>query len=297
MEAKDHGPKGFRLIDDPPLSNPVCLIAFDGWGDALNVSTALVHYLMRVTSAAPLAEIDPDPFFSYDQQRPTVRISQGRLADFSPPEAKFFYAKAPIVSPEDDRPDLIFFRGEEPTLCWRQFVDLFLAVCARFGEVTLFSVGGLYDRVLHSEALFSAIYTSGALTARLPGRVQPATYSGPGSIHTLLHAEAKRRNLPALSLWAHCPHYIQNTTHYGLVAELVQMVCAFTGYELDHRPLLTRWEKVERQIDALADENDEVREVIEGLRRQRRQGRAADKSVEKTETKIVRLEDFRDDKA
>jgi hypothetical protein len=296
MKAEDYDLEGFRLIDEPPLSNPVCIVAFDGWGDALNVSTALVHYLMRVTSAAPLAEIDPDPFFTYDQQRPTVRIGQGRLEEISPPEAKFYYAKAPSASPKDKRPDLIFFRGEEPTLRWRQFVNLFLAVCARFGEVTIFSVGGLYDRVLHDETLFSAIYTSGALTARLPGRVRAANYNGPGAIHTMLHAEAKRRNLPALSLWAHCPHYLQNTTHFGLVAELVQMVSAFTGYELENDPLLTRWEKIERQIEALADENDEVREVIEGLRQERSQGAEAGISSEKIETKIVRLDDFRDDK-
>ena len=141
MKAKDHEPDGYRLIDDPPLSNPVCIVAFDGWGDALNVSSALVHYLMRVTSAAPLAEIDPDPFFSYDQERPTVRISQGRLVEISPPEAKFFYAKAPSASPGDDRPDLIFFHGEEPMLRWQQFVGLFLAICTRYGEATLFSVG------------------------------------------------------------------------------------------------------------------------------------------------------------
>jgi proteasome assembly chaperone (PAC2) family protein len=298
MEAKGDRQKGFRLLNRPPLKQPLCIVAFDGWGDALNVSTALVNYLMRVTSAAPLAEIDPDPFYHYDQQRPTVRISQGRLEAFIPPEAKFFYSKAATATPSDDKPDLIFFRGEEPTQRWQQFVDLFLEVCARFGEVTILSVGGLYDRVLHTEALFSAIYTSGALIAKLPGRVQPATYNGPGSIHTLLHAEAKRRGLPALSLWAHCPHYIQNTTHFGLVAELVEMVAAYTGFDLDNKPLLARWDKIERQIEALAEENEEVREVIEGLRQERHLGALpeAGAPASETETKIVRLEDFRGDK-
>lgn len=287
--------KGYHFLNNPPLEGPLCIVAFDGWGDALNVSTALVHYLMRVTSAAPLAEIDPDPFYRYDQQRPTVRINKGRLEAFTPPEAKFFYAKSPTAG----KPDLIFFRGEEPTLRWQQFADLFLEVCARFGEMTLFSVGGLYDQVLHTEALFSAFYTSGALTAKLPGRVQPATYSGPGSIHTMLHAEAKRRSLPALSLWAHCPHYIQNTTHFGLVAELVEMVAAFTGFDLDNKPLLVRWEKILRQIEALAEENDEVRDVIDGLRQDRHQGILPEGGTPafESETKIVRLEDFRGDKS
>jgi proteasome assembly chaperone (PAC2) family protein len=295
MEAKGDHQKGFRLLNLPPLKHPLCIAAFDGWGDALNVSTALVHYLMRVTSAAPLAEIDPDPFYRYDQQRPTVRISQGRLEAFTPPEAKFFYAK----TASNEKPDLIFFRGEEPTLCWQQFVARFFEVCGRFGEVTLLSVGGLYDRVLHTEALFSAFYTSGALLTKLPGRVQPATYSGPGSIHALLHAEAKRRGLPALSLWAHCPHYIQNTTHFGLVAELVAMVAAFTGFDLDNKPLMARWEKVERQIEALADENEEVREVIEGLRQEHHLGTLPEGGhpAYETETKIFRLEDFRGDKS
>lgn len=295
MEAKGDRPNGFRFLNRPLLKQPLCIVAFDGWGDALNVSTALVHYLMRLTSAAPLAEIDADPFYRYDEQRPAVRISQGRLAAFTPPEAKFYYAKSPI----EGKPDLIFFRGEEPSLQWRQFVDLFLEVCTPFDEVTLFSVGGLYDRVLHTEALFSAFYTSGALTAKLPGRVQPANYNGPGTIHTLLHAEAKRRGLSALSLWAHCPHYIQNTTHFGLVAQLVEMVAAFSGFELDNDPLLVRWEKIESQIEALAEENEEVRDVIDGLRQERHQGAPPEDGgpADESETKIVRLEDFRGDKA
>lgn len=294
MEAKGSNSSGFRLLSDPPLKAPLCLVAFDGWGDALNVATTLVDYLIRVTSAAPLAELDPDPFYNYEQLRPTVRIRRGRLEAFSPPEAKFSYA----ASPADGKPDLIFFRGEEPTQNWRRFVDLFLDVSSRFGDVTLFSVGGLYDRVLHTEALFSAIYSSGALLAKLPGRVQPASYSGPGAIHTLLHAEALRRGLPALSLWAHCPHYIQNTTHYGLVAELVKMVAAFTGFDLDPNPLSTRWEKIEQQIDALADESEEIRDVIDGLRQERLQGAppSVDTPPGPSDTKIIRLEDFRSEK-
>lgn len=295
MEAKGSNPSGYRLLDEPPLKAPLCLVAFDGWGDALNVATALVDYLMRVTSAAPLAELDPDPFYNFEQLRPSVRIRQGRLEAYVPPEAKFYYA----ASPTTGKPDLIFFRGEEPSQHWRKFVGLFLDVCSRFGEVTLFSVGGLYDRVLHTEALFSAIYSTGALMAKLPGRVQPASYSGPGAIHTLLHAEALRRGLPALSLWAHCPQYIQNTTHFGLVAELVKMVAAFTGFNLDPNPLVTRWEKIEQQIDALANESEEVRDVIDGLRQERLQGApsADEASAASTDTKIIRLEDFRGEKA
>lgn len=293
MNETDLNSTGFRLLSEPSLREPLCLVVFDGWGDALNVSTALVDYLMRATSAVPLAELDPDPFYNYGELRPTVRIRQGSLEAITSPEAKFYYAASPLAG----KPDLIFFRGEEPTQHWRQFVDLFLDVLSQFGDITLFSVGGLYDRVLHSEALFSAIYSSGALLAKLPGRVQPANYVGPGAVHTLLHAEALRRGYPSLSLWAHCPHYIQNTTHYGLVAELVKMVAAFTGFNLDPKPLLTRWEKIEHQIDALAEESEEVRDVIDALRQERLQGGpSADAAPASSDTKIVRLEDFRGEK-
>jgi proteasome assembly chaperone (PAC2) family protein len=293
MEVKGKYANGFQLLSEPPLKAPLCLVAFDGWGDALNVATALVDYLIRVTSAAPLAELDPDPFYNYEQLRPTVRIRQGRLETVSLPEARFHYSASTAAG----KPDLIFFRGEEPNHHWRRFVNLFLDVCCRFGHITLFSVGGLYDRVLHTEALFSAIYSTGALMAKLPGRVQPANYSGPSAIHTLLHAEALRRGLPALSLWAHCPHYIQNTTHYGLVAELVKMVAAFTGFKLDSNPMLARWEKIERQIDALAEESEEIRDVIDALRQERRLGApSAEAPSAHADTKILKLEDFRSEK-
>jgi hypothetical protein len=64
MEVKGKYDNGFQLLSEPPLKAPLCLVAFDGWGDALNVATALVDYLIRVTSAAPLAELDLGPFYN-----------------------------------------------------------------------------------------------------------------------------------------------------------------------------------------------------------------------------------------
>ena len=73
--------KGIQ-IDTMPFEKAHILIAgFDGWGNAMDVSKAMVSYLIRKLKAKPFATINSDLFYRYDENRPVVVIEGGVLND------------------------------------------------------------------------------------------------------------------------------------------------------------------------------------------------------------------------
>jgi hypothetical protein len=56
----------------PVLRSPVAVAAFEGWNDAADASTAVVEHLEQVWSAKTVAELDPEEFYDFQVNRPTV---------------------------------------------------------------------------------------------------------------------------------------------------------------------------------------------------------------------------------
>ena len=57
---------GIQIHELPDLKNPLLIAGFDGWGNALKISSGMAAYLIRTFKAQRFAELDPDVFFRYD---------------------------------------------------------------------------------------------------------------------------------------------------------------------------------------------------------------------------------------
>ena len=68
---------GIKIHELPDLKNPLLIAGFDGWGNALQISSGMAAYLIRTFKAQRFAELDPDVFFRYDEKRPVVHIEDG----------------------------------------------------------------------------------------------------------------------------------------------------------------------------------------------------------------------------
>src|SRR3712207_934971 len=65
---------GLRVHETPELRSPTLIAAFSGWNDAREVATQAVQFLVRSWSAVRCAELDPEEYFVFSEQRPTVHI-------------------------------------------------------------------------------------------------------------------------------------------------------------------------------------------------------------------------------
>lgn len=279
---------GIQIDQLPDLKNPLLIAGFDGWGNALKISSAMAAYLVRKFKAQRFAEMNPDLFFRYDEMRPVAHIEEGVLKSLTPPSGTFYAAQTASAGR-----DLVILKSDEPQLRWSGFVQELLDLCRRLNINSMITLGSMYDHVLHTDRFVSALASDAAVTSLLKQKgINLISYQGPGAIHSTIHAEALKRSCACISLWCHCPLYLQGTTHFGILAHLGKLLASLGGFELDTQDLEANWEKLSVQIENLIANNPELQEVIKELRKAKSRGsETAIKGAVKDE-KIINLQDF-----
>ena len=281
--------KGIQIHELPELKNPLLIAGFDGWGNALKISSGMAAYLIRTFQAQEFAELDPDVFFRYDEKRPVVLIEDGMFKTLSPPGGAFY---ATQTAP--DGRDLVILKADEPNLRWFGFVEELFNLCSRLHIGTIITLGSMYDHVLHTDRILSAVASDADLSSMLRKKgVNSISYQGPSAIHSSIHSEALKRNIACMSLWCHCPYYLQGTTHFGILAHLGKMLAAIGGFELNIEDLEASWQKLKVQIENLIENNAELQAMVNELRKAKVRGSAAEmKGALKSDEKIINIQDF-----
>jgi len=268
----------------PKLDNPLFIAGFEGWGNALDISSGMAEYLITKLEAQLFGRINPDRFYRFDESRPVVDIEDGLLRKVRPPGGDF-YATRPGFSERD----VIIFKAVEPSVRWYHFVEDVLSVCHRTGVNNIISLGSMYDNVLHTETVVSALASSEETLKRLKTRkVLAINYKGPSAIHTILQNEAQKRGFECISLWCHCPYYLQGTKHFGLLSHLASLLSFWGGFRLDTSELETTWRELSKQIKEIIDKNPEVQGMINDLRKAKL--KLSMDAVKKTD-KVIHLDD------
>jgi len=285
--------EGIHFKGLPQLKNPVLIAGFDGWGNALNISNGMAAYLIQRLKAKNFADLDPDTFYRYDEQRPVVDIADGKLNTLTPPSGSFY-----AVETEADQSDLIILKANEPNLQWFRFVDLLFSICQKLQVRTIITLGSMYDNVLHTDRIISGVASSQEMLSELKQkRINPITYQGPSAIHSIIQSEGAKKGFECISLWSHCPYYLQGTTHFGILSYLGELIAGMVNFQLDTLDLQANWKKLEKQINRLIDSNSELQSLISNLRKEKVKGAAGSlKGAANGDEKIINLQDFLDPK-
>ncbi|MFC1867945.1 PAC2 family protein [Thermodesulfobacteriota bacterium] len=269
----------------PELNDPLFIAGFDGWGNALDISRGMVDYLIRKLEAKPFGKIDPDRFYRFDENRPIVDIEGGLLKNLEPPGGLFYTANRNLAGR-----DIIILKASEPNLQWFHFIDSVLSLCQKSGVKTIISLGSMYDNVLHTDTIISALASSKEILAGLKEKnVIEVNYKGPSAIHSTIYFEAQKRGIECLSLWCHCPYYLQGTTHFGLLSHLGELLSEWGGFRLETEELSITWKELSKQIQEIIDKNPELQGMINDLRKAKLRGSW---DIANKQNKIIQLEDF-----
>ena len=286
----DHG---IHIKELPKLKNPLLIAGFDGWGNALNISKGMVNYLIRRMKAKHFADLDPDTFYRYDDQRPQVSIVGGILKSFRSPGGSFYAAQT-----DAGQSDLVILKADEPNLRWFQLADQLFLICQKLGIRTVITLGSMYDNVLHTDRIVSGVASTKDVVSRLmESNINPIDYQGPSAIHTIIHSEGSKRGFECISLWSHCPYYLQGTTHFGLLSHMGRLIAELANFQIDTPDLEAKWRKLKEQINRLIDGNSELQSLISSLRKEKLKGTTTSlKGTLSSDKKIINLKDFLDPK-
>jgi proteasome assembly chaperone (PAC2) family protein len=151
----------------------------------------------------------------------------------------------------------------------------------------------MYDNVLHSDRIISGIASHEDALFRLKQKgVIPVSYQGPGAVHSTLQLEGLKQGFQCISLWCHCPYYLQNTKHYGLLSHLAGVLSFLGEFELDTQDLETRWKTIESQIGEVIQNSSELQTMIDNIRKAKVRGTWQDLKKSTKGEKVIDLSDF-----
>jgi proteasome assembly chaperone (PAC2) family protein len=260
--------KTFQLERMPTLSAPVFIIGFRGWGNALEVSAGTAAYLVETLKGVSIGQIDPDRCYRYDETRPVVTIESGNMLAISPPGGSFF-----AIETNPDENDLIVLIADEPNLNWYRFSQELVDLAQHLNSPCVITLGSMFDNVLHTDRIISAVTTGSDFASVVSQhRVIPVNYHGPSAIHTIILDACRRRAVVGASLWCHCPAYLQGITHHGMMHQLTRLLSDMASVGLTTETLQARWEALDVQIRSLIAENPKLEEIMNQIRRKKREG-------------------------
>jgi len=244
-------------IDD--LVEPVVIAAFEGWNDAADAASAVIDHLIKVWDARIIGAIDPEEFYDFQVNRPTVGTDELGHRRITWPSTQIA-----VASPPDLDRDVILVRGIEPNMRWRQFCAEILAACDDLGGELVITLGALLADTPHTRPIpVSGTATEPDLVDRL--KLEQSTYEGPTGIVGVFQDACVRLDVPAVSYWAAVPHYVSQPpcpkatlALLGQIEDLLQVTIP-----LEELPELARaWE---RGVDELAEEDEDVRDYVRAL--------------------------------
>lgn len=196
-----------------PLRSPVMLIGLTGLFDIGGAATTAVDRFAPADTAITVAEIDPDPFYDFTQERPQVEFDEGEMRIIRWPENRF------DVVPGRGERDLVVLVGVEPHLGWRTYANCILLVAQTLGCEAVVTVGSAAEAVPHSRTPLVTGSTTDAGLARSLGIGQPS-YQGVTGVIGVVQAALGGAGIPSVSLRVGVPHYLMNAEHPQAVAAL-----------------------------------------------------------------------------
>ncbi|MGH8824128.1 MAG: PAC2 family protein [Jiangellaceae bacterium] len=243
----------------PELDDPVLVAAFEGWNDAGEAATAVVEHLERAWHAVPLAELDPEEYYDFQVNRPSVSVDDSGVRSLDWPTTRFSVARLP-----DAGRDVVLIRGIEPNMRWRAYCAELLSLVAELGVDRVVTLGALLADVPHTRPVPVTVSTNEDHRARSMG-LEPSRYQGPTGIVGVLQDAATKAGLTATTLWAAVPHYVAQSPCPKATLVLLRRVEDLLDLPVPLGDLPDEARAWQHGVEELATEDPEIAEYVRRL--------------------------------
>jgi len=248
------------FLSDPPIVDPVLIVAMEGWIDAgYGAQTALTH-LLDIMDTDVLATFDTEYFIDQRARRPMARIIDGVTTELTWPEIQLRYGK------DRDGADLIFLVGPEPDFHWSDFVDIVTDAAGRFDIRVVVGLGAFPAPAPHTRPT-RVIGTASAQSAHLLASI--GTVNGeievPAGITSALELGFAEVNIDMVTLWARVPHYVASLPYPEAAAALIDGLAGTAGLSLDSSELRRSADEARQHVEDMMSGNPDHNQMIEQL--------------------------------
>jgi proteasome assembly chaperone (PAC2) family protein len=245
--------------EPPQLRSPVLVCAFAGWNDAAGSATTALTTAAEALDAEVIAQIDPEEFFDFQANRPTIRMTEGHTREVEWPGNVLLTA-----TPAAAERDLVLLAGTEPNLRWRTFAGGIAETAEQLGVELVVSLGALIADVAHTLPVpITGLASDDTLVERL--ELSRSNYEGPTGVVGVLHDACRRRGIPSASLWAAVPHYVAAVPNPKAALALLRRLEGLVGVAVEASELEDEAESYESQVSRAVAANPEIEELVQRL--------------------------------
>jgi proteasome assembly chaperone (PAC2) family protein len=243
----------------PELRSPVMVASFRGWNDAAGAASMALGTVASAFDAEPVAQIDPEEFFDFQETRPTITLSEGRSRRIEWPQNDL----VAITVPGAER-DLVLLDGTEPNLRWRTFSETVATAADALGVELVITMGALIAEVSHTLPVpITGLASDAQLIEEL--ELQRSSYEGPTGIVGVLHDCCGRIGITSASLWAAVPHYVAAVPNPKAGLALLRRLEGLTGIAVEAGELEEEAAAYEEQIGRAVAANPEIAELVDRI--------------------------------
>lgn len=235
------------------------IAAFEGWNDAGESATGAISHLLTVWTHQQLAIADPEEYYDFQVNRPTIRVDAKVVREIIWPNTIVYAVSTPHLEN-----DFLIVKGIEPSMRWRRFADELLDLADDYESPLLITMGALLADTPHSRPISVTGSGSHPDVAERLG-VEISRYEGPTGIVGILQDAANRRDLDAVSLWAAVPHYVSTPPSPKASLALVNALEDFLEISIAQGHLPARARAWEDQVNQMAAEDAEVGDYVKQL--------------------------------
>lgn len=236
----------------------IAIAAFGGWNDAGTASSEALSHLMNtigVDENAPTHTIDANGYVDFQINRPLIaRDSEGQRR-VTWPHTQII----PLLPHQGTR--ILLITGPEPSFNWTGYCEEILDRIDIEGCTLLVTLGALLADTPHTRPLPTTVTWS----SHTPQVADANDYEGPIGIPTILNDIAVEAGVGTLAVWVQVPNYVGQNP----VPKAAWYLLTTLGRELDMQiPLEELDEDVrawERGMDAMANEEEDIKHYIEQL--------------------------------
>ncbi|SNX96479.1 PAC2 family protein [Geodermatophilus sabuli] len=245
--------------DLPRLTDPMVVVAFEGWNDAGDAATGALEHLELIWDATPLAALDPEDYYDFQVNRPTVSLVGGVSRRIEWPTTRISMARPPGAER-----DVVLIRGIEPNMRWRGFCEELIELCHELDARAVIGLGALLADTPHTRP---TPVTGSAYDNESAERygLDTSRYEGPTGILGVFQDACVQAGLPAISFWAAVPHYVSQPPSPRATVALLQRVEEVLEIPVPLGVLPAQAEDWVKTVDEMANEDAEVVEYVRSL--------------------------------
>ncbi len=243
----------------PELTEPVLVVAMDGWIDAGGAAATAMTTLMSATGAETIAEFDADRLLDHRARRPIMHLVNGLITDLTWPSIEL------RAGTDAEGTDVLLLVGAEPDFEWQAFADAVVDLAHDHDCRMVVTMGAYPAPVAHTRPTALSVTTSSTeLSASLHGYVR-GTLEVPGGIHAVLDVAANNSGIPAMGIWAQVPHYISAMPYPAASVALLEGLEEVAGVRIEPGQLPSDAKATRIRLDELVAENTQHQTMVAQL--------------------------------